>query len=319
VFASRNLNSAACDRRGLALCCQRDPSPSLSNLDGSDLRWINLRMGSTSLSEVNNLVLRDLVEQMSEAGFTPKTILNYCFVVKAVVASAIGKDGEPLYPRKWNHEFMDLPEIREQHTPTFTAGEIERIISRADSQCGMLYALLAATGLRIGEALSLQITDFQDGTLTIRRSIWNGRTTTPKTRFSSRQVDLPTEFAQMLRAFIADRTDGYLFQTGKGTAKGQRNLLRSLHPILKELGISLQGFHGFRRFRVTWLRKQKTPEDLLRFWIGHGDKTITDHYAKLSEDHAFRKSVTEQVGIGFNLFNLGATCPLKSPEVLFVN
>ena len=61
------------------------------------------------------------------------------------------------------------------------------------------------------------------------------------------------------------------------------------------------GFHGFRRFRVTWLRKQNTPEDLLRFWIGHGDRTVTDRYAKLREDVDFRKTVAARVGIGFNL------------------
>ena len=52
----------------------------------SHLIWINPRIGDTPLSEVNNRMLRDLVEQMSEAGFKPKSILNYCFVVKAVVA-----------------------------------------------------------------------------------------------------------------------------------------------------------------------------------------------------------------------------------------
>ena len=279
----------------------------------SHLQWINPRIGSTPLSEVNNLVLRDLVEQMSEAGFTPKTILNYTFVVKAVVASAIGKDGEPLYPRKWNHEFMDLPEVGDQRTPTFTAREVEQIIALADSQCGMLYTVLAASGLRIGEALALKVTDFQDSTLSIRQSIWNGRTTSPKTRFAVREVDLPIEIAEMLTSFIADRKDGYIFQSRKGTALGQRNLLgRSLHPILKTMKHEPVGFHAFRRFRVTYLRKQKTPEDLLRFWLGHGDKTITDRYQKLREDENFRKSVAEEVGIGFSIL---ASCPQWSPKV----
>lgn len=101
---------------------------------------------------------------------------------------------------------------------------------------------------------------------------------------------------------------------------GQRNLLRdSLHPILKTMKHELCGFHAFRRYRVTYLRKRKTPEDLLRFWIGHGDKSMTDKYQKLAEDHEFRKSVVEQVGIGFTLFNLGASCPFKSLEQMPVN
>src|SRR4029077_15274471 len=107
---------------------------------------------------------------------------------------------------------------------------------------------------------------------------------------------------QMLEAFIGDRRDGYLFQCRNGSPLGQRNVLRdSLHPILESMDLEKAGFHGFRRFRVTHLRKQKTPEDLLRFWIGHGDKTVTDRYAKLCEDVAFRKAQAERVGTGFNL------------------
>jgi hypothetical protein len=61
------------------------------------------------------------------------------------------------------------------------------------------------------------------------------------------------------------------------------------------------GAHAFRRFRTTWLRKQHAPEDLLRFWLGHANKSVTDGYSKLKEDVAFRKKVVEQVGIGFEL------------------
>ena len=56
-----------------------------------------------------------------------------------------------------------------------------------------------------------------------------------------------------------------------------------------------------------------TPEDLLRFWIGHGDRTVTDRYAKLREDisfrKSFRKSVAEQVGVGYSLAVV-PQCPL---------
>jgi integrase len=291
----------------------------------SHLVWINPRIGDTPLSEVNNLVLRDLVEQMSEAGFTPKTILNYCYVVKAVVASAIGKDGEPLYPRTWNHEFMDLPEIDDQLRPTFTAAEIVRIISQANEQHAMLYVLLATAGLRVGEALALKVEHFQDGALLIRHSNWNGQITSPKTRFGVREVDLYSTVQDLLTAFVGNRKEGFIFQTEKGTALSQRNILsRSLHPILNAMNwkwkqgereIETAGFHALRRFRVTHLRKQRTQEDLLRFWIGQGDKSVTDRYSKLRDDLEFRKAEVERVGIGINL----GSCPFKSPELLLVN
>ena len=52
---------------------------------------------------------------------------------------------------------------------------------------------------------------------------------------------------------------------------------------------------------TTWLRKQSAPEDLIRFWLGHANKSVTDVYSKLKEDVTFRKKVAEQVGIGFEL------------------
>ncbi len=80
----------------------------------SHLKWINPRLGDVPLSNVNNLALKGLVSDMVKAEFSPKTIWNYAQVVKMVVASAIGDDGEEIYPRKWNHEFIDLPVVEHE-------------------------------------------------------------------------------------------------------------------------------------------------------------------------------------------------------------
>jgi integrase len=93
-----------------------------------------------------------------------------------------------------------------------------------------------------------------------------------------------------------------VFKNEAGGALHQSNLLRrSLHPILATKEIQKQGFHGFRRFRVTHLRKQRAPEDLLKFWLGHAPETVTDGYSQLKADTVFRAMVAEQVGIGFSL------------------
>ena len=287
----------------------------------SHLRWLDPRLGAVPLSNVNNLVLHGLVTEMSEAGFSPKTISNYAQVVKMVVASAVGKDGEEIYPRKWNHEFIDLPVVEGQRTPTFTAEEIQQIISRANGQFAVLYALLAASGLRIGEALALQVEHYRSGTLHIKQGIWNSCIQSPKTRAGTREVDLTASVAAMLETYLAGRMDGFIFRTDRGTALSQSNLLRrSLHPILVGMGREVAGFHSFRRFRVTHLRKQGTPEDLLRFWIGHAPGNVTDRYSKLYEDVTYRKAQAERVGIGFNL-EVVTCCPRtfeteQSPQVL---
>lgn len=259
--------------------------------------------------------MRGVVSEMSEAGFAPKTIWNYVQVVKMVIASAIGDDGEELYPRKWNHEFIDLPDVTGQRTPIFTSTEVEQIVAQATGQYSVLYSLLAAAGLRLGEALGLEVQHFGDRTLSIRQSVWNGTLQSPKTRAGTREVDLAPGVAAMLAGFIGDRTSGFIFRAANGNALAQSNVLRrSLHPILAQLGREKCGFHSFRRFRVTHLRKQGVPEDLLRFWVGHGDKTVTDRYAKLRQDTEFRKAVAERAGIGFSLEVVPCCPPNLEPE-----
>jgi integrase len=267
-------------------------------------KWLNPHLGAMPLSAVNNLVLKELVSKMADAGLSAKSIHNYVQIVKLVVASAVNEQGEELYPRKWNHEFIDLPEVRNQRTPTFIADDVTKIVAGVEGQYRVLYALLAGTGLRIGEAAGLEVGDISpDGlTLTIRRSVWNGQMQTPKTANAFREVDLHPSLAALLKAYVGQRTSGLLFSTTTGKPISQTNTLkRSLHPVLKAIERNKAGFHSFRRFRTTWLRKNRAPEDLIRFWLGHADKTVTDGYSKLKDDLAFRQLCAANVGLGFEL------------------
>jgi integrase len=68
---------------------------------------------------------------------------------------------------------------------------------------------------------------------------------------------------------------------------------------LEEIKGEKTGFHAMRRFRTTWLRKQSAPKDLIQFWLGHAEQSVTDGYSKLAEDVEFRVQVAETVGTGF--------------------
>ncbi len=104
------------------------------------------------------------------------------------------------------------------------------------------------------------------------------------------------------------RQIGVELANGKSTTQACKEAEISLHPLLKRLAQPKSGAHAFRRFRATWLRKQHAPEDLIRFWLGHANKSVTDLYSKLKEDVTFRKKVAEEIGIGFKL-------PAEKPEV----
>ena len=50
------------------------------------------------------------------------------------------------------------------------------------------------------------------------------------------------------------------------------------------------------RSRTTWLRN-RASEVLIRFWLGHADKTVTDGYSKLKDDLVFRQLCAVNVGL----------------------
>jgi len=168
-------------------------------------RWILPNLGNKLLSEVRNRALREFVEILSAARLAPKTIVNVVTVVKFVVASAIDEEGDQIHPCIWNHEFIQLPLVtkEEQNRPTINAEEISELLKWVKARYAVLVALVAGTGLRIGEALAVRTEDFDPAyqVLHIRRSVWHRCEQAPKTPNAIRLVDIPEALAQVVRRY----------------------------------------------------------------------------------------------------------------------
>jgi integrase len=267
-------------------------------------KWVLPEFSSLHLAEVNNLAMKKFVGRLCAAKLSPKTIHNISQLPKMIVASAINEEGEEIYPRKWNAEFIDMPVVTSQHQPAVTGDTVSQLMAQAEGQYQVLFALVAGTGMRAGEALALECKHVsEDGrTLTIQQSVWQNQILSLKTANGIREIDLHPDLSTMLKAFIGNRTTGLIFHTNTGRPLCQTNVRnRYLYPLLEEAGSHRMGFHSFRRFRTTHLRKQRAPEDLIRFWLGHANQSITDGYSKLSDDLEFRKKVAESVGLGFEI------------------
>jgi len=267
-------------------------------------RWILPHIGSVPLAEVSNSVLRGLVDKMAAGGLAEKTIVNYSQIVKSVVASLVNSEGEPIHPRRWNDDFIGLPVVNEaaQHRPTTTRTEIENLLSNLKPRYGVLIAVLAGTGLRIGEAVGLKVEDLSsDCTLIhVRRGLWRGKEQSPKTLNAIREIDVPEPLAKLLQFYVAGKS-GYLFATKSGRPLSPRNVLRVLSDAKYAAG-----FHAFRRFRTETLRAACMPEDLIRMWLGHAHRSITDLYASgLRHNIERRQEWAKKVGLGFDLGYLG--------------
>ena len=248
------------------------------------------------LADVNNRMMKEFVECISQ--LSPATIRDYSNVVKSVVASAINEDGEELFPRTWNEEFIDAPVVKHQRQPSTHRVGMELILKEASGQYRVLYALLAGCGpMRAGESArprNRQDISSDCRTLYIRQKAKRG-ILQPYTKTRSgtelkvdgecigRDVDLCSSLARILKEFIGTRTSGLLFSMPSGTQVLQRSVLKtSLHPILKKLDHEKGGFNIFRRFRITAVQTAECPKPLQHFWSGHAQTHVSsERYTKL--------------------------------------
>ncbi len=219
-----------------------------------------------------------------------KSILNIVGVLKLVLGRKVWMSWEELNLGK-------LPRSKQRY---FTEEQLKRIIEAAQGQYPVLFAVLAGTGMRIGEAAGLYVgdVDIQSQVVHVHRSIWKGQDLAPKSENAIREVDIDETLTEMLRRFIGERKSGRLFQSRTGTPLAHGNLRkRVLHPLLERLGIPKAGLHAFRHSRVTQLRKAGTPQDLQKQWIGHSSLRTGDRYSHTHEEVEYRKSAAGNVGL----------------------
>ena len=291
----------------------REPIQDPTTVKGALRKWILPEIGDMILSQVDNVTVKPLVTKMVRGKLGPETIRKYMQFVQQVAASKRFPNGEEMYPRKWKPEVMDLPVVvsSEQRRPSQKVEGINALIFHAESdEERYLYVLLAATGMRISEALALEARHFiNDGrTIVIEQQVEKDHPRIKKklkTDASKREIDLHPDVANYLRKYYISKS-GMILHTGEGTPYLYGNLADEwLDPLLAKLGLyeAGMGWHSFKRFRNSWLRApaQHCQEDLRKFWLAHKPKEMGELYSALKEDLPTRLAEAERVGYGFTL------------------
>jgi integrase len=278
-------------------------------------------IGHTELDSFKNGALKDFVQTLISKRLAPKTIGEISAFVRAIVASVLDSDGNQIYPRTWNLDFVDAPPIAKQRQPTVSKEFLQNILNDTTIKVRnrVMLALLAATGLRVGELVAMQmgpdpldqntVWDPEARMIRVRKSIWRAKLQEPKTPSAVRDIDIPTSVNDTLHAFARGKQSGqFLFCTKSGKPLAQSHVSSY---VLKPLGIP--GCHSLRRLRVSHLREVGCPEDILKAWLGHSaGSDITNRYSKLSENLELRRTWTERVGTGLDLSSITGAPPPSS-------
>jgi integrase len=250
--------------------------------------------------------LRSLLVAKREAGLGDNSLRIIIATLRVLCGSA-RRDGLLWYDptdglRKEIRLTLPTGRRRAEHIRAFTQPQLECLLSvaRKESELWDAYTVLANGGMRIGEALALQLDDILVDvgpsalhTLRIARELDNrGRLDTPKSG-SGRTIGLAPAALAALRARLKLRAEWklcygwpemppWIFTTRSGLPYSQRNVHRDLVRILRRAGLPAD--HSPHDFRHTFASLHLTagkPVKWVQEQLGHATAALTtDLYGK---------------------------------------
>jgi integrase len=282
--------------------------------------YLNGLLGDMPLASIDNPEAKTVIAKMKserlENGnrrFSDKTIFEYFRVLRRVIASEVDEKFNPIHDRKWNLVAIGVPRVNpnNQRRPTLNTKEMTTLLSKAEGQYQMLYFFCALTGMRVSEAVAVEIDKHMETDCSIvyvrqqREKSVNRVKEHLKTESGCRDVDIHPDVAAILHNFVGSRKNGFLFQTANGSMLDPGNVARdSLRPILAKMGKGQVGtrFNIFRRFREAVLQRSDARQILIDYWMGHSSASMGDRYGRqLVEDIEYRQDQVKKVGLGFEL------------------
>jgi integrase len=198
------------------------------------------------------------------------------------------------------------PGVARKEARSLSAPEVGQLLRETNrSRFGVAFVLIAATGLRRGEALALtwDDVDVDAGVVKVRGTL--GRVggslvvTAPKTAKSRRTIRLSPPVVAALRAHrkvqAAERLaaanvwheSGFVFTTENGQPVDPRNFLRALTTAARRAGLSGVGVHTLRHSAASMLLDAGVGLKTVSEMLGHSSVSITgDIYQHVSDGAA---------------------------------
>lgn len=185
-----------------------------------------------------------------------------------------------------------VPENVARDTPTpkrkkvkidpFTPAESNLIVGTTrDLDELAVFAVLATCGMRIGEGLALDVTDFDPvaGSVSITKTYSRRHgTRPPKSENGTRTLRVPRHALPALRLAAGDRRKGPLFATPMGTRLDERQARYRWQQLLKRLGIRYRSVHKLRHSVATIMVARGTDLADVAKYLGDSLKTVVDTY-----------------------------------------
>jgi integrase len=212
-----------------------------------------------------------------------RTIANAVIPLRAALATA-KREGLIRHNPAQGLAMPHREQLPEDEVKVFSRDQLAAVLAMAPERHRPLFELLAATGLRISEAIALQRLhlqlDAEEPEVCIRRAIVRERIVPPKSKYGNREVRLPEPLAAKLRAYLTTQPDqdstALAFPSEAGGPLNPGNLRRRvLKPLAEEVDAPWAGFHTFRHTFASLHLSQGTNLLQLSRALGHHSPAFT--------------------------------------------
>ena len=235
--------------------------------------------------------VRDRADDIVTGDLSPKTYNNILNLLNAVLGWS-RESGQRYLAHDPLTEVKRLPRSKVERDYLEPAEINELLEAFTESPDDTLVALAVYSGLRRGELFGLQWRDLDRdaGQIRVERSVYQGSITSPKTKSSTRVVDLPSSIVDRLVAYRETHppiVGDFVFRTDSGSPIDPDNWYkRRFVPAVKRAELRPIGLHCLRHTYASLLINQGESIKYVSKQLGHASIQITaDLYG-----HLFRET-----------------------------
>lgn len=259
-------------------------------------QWIKPKFGSHKVAKLSRMDVQRWINDLSDAGLSPKTVRNYYSVLRQIMEYAI--DMGIIDETPCTH--IRLPKKDRKEAKYYELADVQKLLTALakvpddDLTYKVAILILLFGGLRKGEVLGLnwEDVDFDRKTVHVCRSrnIEAGKGVyedTPKTSSSVRYVTLPDEVMLELKRLrlqqrerammLADKYDQTpaVLQGSLGGPLYPQHLPRWFKKFLDANELAPIGLHGLRHTHASMLAHMDTEKKQISERLGHSELSTT--------------------------------------------
>ena len=162
----------------------------------------------------------------------------------------------------------------------FTPEELAAVLAELRGQPRALYALMAETGLRTGEACALRWDDVEADALLVRATLWKGERQATKTH-QSRRALLTREARRILKEHTATKFAGaWVFVTQQGNPYSEEHLTEAFRAACARAGMRYRRPYTLRHTYASRALSAGVEPSWLAQQLGDRIETVLRHYAR---------------------------------------